>query len=187
MPACEFLAVTMSLQNHHSLVRWMSSNRGYLHPNIELAFDVEKGFHARVIAGRSVKAGSCVARCSTTTSLSVLNALHTPPFSCRGTRFPSAFLRHQDIAIVQCFFLMEQWILQESSWWAPYLSTLPKPDDIDALYFTDQEEDLASLKGTNLESAIKKQLDVWRDDYSKGMEQLRRLEWPNAMSGRYTW
>ena len=88
---------------------------------------------------------------------------------------------------MQCFFLMEQWILKENSWWAPYLLTLPKPDDIDALCFTDQEEDLAGLKGTNLESAIKKQLDIWRDDYSKGMEQLRKLEWPNAMSGMYTW
>ena len=82
---------------------------------------------------------------------------------------------------------MEQWILQESSWWAPYLLTLPKPDDIEALYFTDQEEDLASLKGTNLESAIRKQLDAWKDLYSSGMEQLRKLEWPNATSGRYTW
>jgi hypothetical protein len=177
----------MSLRNHLSLVRWMSSNHGYLHPNIELAFDVETGFHARVAPGRTVKAGSCVARCSMTTSLSVLNAFHTPPFSCRGTRFPSVFLRTQSIGVIQCFFLMEQWVLQDKSWWAPYLTTLPKPDEIEALFFTDQEEDLACLRGTNLETAIKKQLETWKIQFCKGMDQLTKLEWPNAVHNRYTW
>ena len=177
----------MSLQNHLSLVRWMSFNHGYLHPDVELAFNLEKGFHARVVAGRTVKAGSCVAKCSMTTSLSVLNALHSPPFSCRGTRFPSAFLRHQEIGVVQCFFLMEQWILQDKSWWAPYLSTLPRPDEIEALHFSDQEEDLICLRGTNLENAVIKQLETWRAHFFQGMEQLKKLEWPNAVNAHYTW
>jgi hypothetical protein len=177
----------MSLGNHLSLARWMSANHGYLHPNIELAFDVEKGYHARVVAGGSVKAGSCVARCSMTTSLSFLNALHSPPFSCRGTRFPAAFLQSQKIGAVQCFFLMEQWILQEKSWWAPYLSTLPKPEEIEALYFTGKEGELLWLGGTNLETAITKQIESWKAQFSKGMDQLRELEWPNAINDRYTW
>lgn len=177
----------MSLENHLSLVRWISSNRGYFHPNIELAFDVEKGYHARVRAGKTVKAGSCMARCSMTTSLSVLNAIHSPPFSCRGTKFPSAFLRNQRTGVVQCFFLMEQLINQDDSWWAPYLSTLPKPDDIEALYFTDREEDLIWLKGTNLETAIRKQTEAWKAQFIKGMDQLQKLEWPNAVKNRYTW
>jgi hypothetical protein len=177
----------MSLQNHLSLVRWMSSNYGYLHPNIELAFDVGKGFHARVSSGTTVKAASCVARCSMTTSLSVLNAFHTPPFSCRGTKFPSAFLRSQDIGMIQCFFLMEQWVLQHKSWWAPYLFTLPKLDEIEALFFTDQEADLACLRGTNLETAIVKQLETFKAQFCKGIDQLTKLEWPNAVDKKYSW
>lgn len=177
----------MSMENHLSLARWMASNRGYLHPNIEIAFNAEKGYHARVSAGGTIKAGTCVARCSMTTSLSVLNALHSPPFSCRGTRFPSAFLRTQDHGVVQCFFLMEQWLLQDKSWWAPYLSTLPKPDDIEGLYFTGAEEDLICLKGTNLASATTKQTETWKTQYLHGLEQLTKLEWPHAVNDRYTW
>ena len=177
----------MSLQNHLTLVRWITSNRGYLRPDIELAFDVEKGYHARVAADGMVKAGICVARCPMTTSLSVLNALHTPPFSCRGTRFPSAFIRSQKIAVVQSFFLMEQWILKEKSWWAPYLSTLPKPNKIEALYFTDNVEDLNFFRGTNLHTAISKQVETWKAQFTKGMDQLKKLEWPNAMNHSYTW
>jgi hypothetical protein len=177
----------MNLENHFALVRWMLSNHGYLHPNIELAFDMEKGYHARVIADGEVKAGACIARSSVTTALSVLNALHTPPFSCRGTKFPIAFLRNQKVAVVQCFFLMEQWVLQDKSWWASYISTLPMPDEVERLYFIGKEEDLISLKGTNLETAIPKQTETWKAQFAKGMDQLRRLEWPNAVNGKYTW
>lgn len=177
----------MSLENHISLLRWTSSNHGHLHPSIELAFDVEKGYHARVVSRGRLEAGSCVARCSMKTSLSVLNALHTPPFSCRGTRFPSAFFRNQETSVVQSFFLMEQWILQEKSWWAPYLSTLPMPGEIESLYFTGKDEDLVGLKGTNLENAIMKQSETWKAQFSEGMSQLRKLEWPNTLSGKYTW
>ncbi len=88
---------------------------------------------------------------------------------------------------VQCFFLMEQWILQDKSWWAPYLSTLPKPEEIESLYFMDKEEDLASLRGTNLETAIMKQIETWKSQFSKGMNQLMTLEWPNAVNNKYNW
>lgn len=177
----------MSLENHLTLVRWIISNRGHLNPDIELAFDVEKGYHARVVADGTVKAGTCVARCPMTTSLSVLNAFHTPPFSCRGTRFPSVFLRDQRVGVVQCFFLMEQWVLRDKSWWAPYISTLPDPDEIQPLYFTDNEVDLNLLSGTNLQTAIPRQSETWRAQFEKGMDQLRRLEWPNAVNDTYTW
>lgn len=177
----------MSLQNHLTLVRWITSNRGYLHPDIELDFNVDKGYHARVVADGMVKAGVCVARCPMTNSLSVLNALHTPPFSCRGTRFPSAFIRNQNVTVLQAFFLMEQWVLQDKSWWAPYLSTLPKPTEIEALYFTDNAEDLDLFRGTNLHAAIPKQFETWKAQFRKGMEQLKKLEWPNAMDDSYTW
>lgn len=177
----------MCLENHLALVGWTVSNRGYLHPDIELAFSVERGYHARVVADRVLDAGSCVARCSMTMSLSVLNALHTPPFSCRGTMFPSAFLRSQQISVIQCFFLMEQWILRDKSWWAPYISTLPKPDEVETLYFMDQEMDLIHLKGTNLEMAVTKQAEMWKAQFAQGMDHLRRLEWPNAVNDRYTW
>jgi hypothetical protein len=177
----------MSLDNHLALVRWISSNRGYLHPNIDLAFDAETGYHARVVEGTVVKAGSCVARCSMATSLSILNALHTPPFSCRGTRFPLGFLGNQKTRVIQCFFLMEQWALQKRSWWAPYLSTLPRPDEVQAIYFTGTEEDITFLKGTNMETAMVTQIKAWKAQYSEGMNQLRKLEWPNAVNSMYTW
>lgn len=177
----------MSLDYHLSLIRWVSANRGYLHPDIELAFNVDKGYHAKVVAGRTLEPGSCIARCSMTTSLSVLNALHNPPFSSRGTMFPSAFLLNQKVPVVQCFFLMEQWLLQDKSWWAPYLSTLPKPDEIGDRYFVDKEEDLLLFQGTNLQTAIRKQSETWKAQFTKGLDHLKRLDWPNATNGRYTW
>ena len=177
----------MSLENHQALVRWMSSNHGYLHPDVKLAFSKEKGYHARVAGNRVVNAGTCVARCSVTTTLSVLNALHTPPFSCRGKRFPDAFLRNQNPAVVQCFFLMEQWLLEDRSWWAPYLSTLPQPADIEALFFTGTMEDLLLLKGTNLEAALLQRTESYTTQLARGTEQLKGLGWPSAVNNKYTW
>jgi hypothetical protein len=177
----------MSVENHIALVQWMAANHGFLHSDVEVAFDHERGYHARVVAHRSVKAGTCVARCSMTTALSVLNAFHTPPFSSRGTKFPLAFLRHQKPAIIQSFFLMEQWLLQEKSWWAPYILTLPKPGQIDELYFTGGPVDIALLRGTNLEIAMAKQTETWAAQFSKGMEHLKKLQWPNALDRKYTW
>lgn len=121
------------------------------------------------------------------TSLSILNALHAPPFSSRGTKFPAAFLHHQNVRIIQSFFLMEQLVLKDRSWWAPYLATLPKPVEVEALYFTDGESDIKALKGTRLETAIVKQIEGWKTQFIQGMDHLRELAWPNAVKEIYTW
>ena len=176
----------MSLDNHLALRRWLAANNGYVHPDVEVAFDPDKGYHARIANSKSIQSGTRVAKCSMISSLSVLNALHTPPFSCRGTRFPKDFLLDQDTTVVQYFFLMEQWLLQGKSWWAPYLRTLPGPDEVADLFFTDSK-DIVFFKGTNLERALADRIQSLRDQFRRGTCHLKKLRWPRAVQDEYTW
>ena len=175
------------MEKHQALLHWMVSNHGYLHPDIELSFDPLKGFHARVLQEKTVEAGTCVAKSSMSTAMSVLNALDMPPFSCHGTKFPAIFLNDQPVVVIQCFFLMEQWLLGDRSWWAPYICTLPKPDEIDDLYYTDTDENLIALSGTGLVTAIQQQFSAWKSRYEAATNLLTRLGWSNAVDRRYSW
>jgi len=173
--------------NHRRLVDWVLANNGYFHPHAQIAFSKRKGFHAVVADGQQVSAGTRVASCPITTTLSVLNALEIHPFQSHGTRFPEAFLRSQrkNPESLAIFFLMEQLVLGDKSWWAPYIATLPTVQEV-----TDQqfgEEDLIWLQGTNLPGGISERISKWKEMYLQGVDDLKHLQWENAVRGEYTW
>ncbi|KAJ9642729.1 hypothetical protein H2204_002377 [Knufia peltigerae] len=173
---------------HRRLVDWVLANNGYFHPHAQIAFSRRKGFHAVVANGEHVSAGTRVASCPISTTISVLNALEIHPFQSHGTRFPEGFLRRQrkNPESLQTFFLMEQLVLGEQSWWAPYIATLPTVQEVMDQQF-DEEKDLIWLQGTNLPGGISERISKWKEMYLCGLDELKELQWQNALTGEYTW
>jgi hypothetical protein len=174
---------------HRQLVQWVLANDGYLNPGAQIAFTVRKGFH--VIAageGATLAKESRIASCPMSATMSVLNALSVQPFSDHGVTFPEPFLRSQSTQTesLQAFYLMEQLILGESSWWAPYLATLPSVEEVDTMQY-EEEADTKWLEGTNLRGGVSAQTTKWKEMYLQGSGQLRQLGWANALNGSYTW
>lgn len=176
-------------QHHRRLVQWVTQeNDGYLHPNVRIVHSVSKGFHMVVAGGQTIPALTRITSSPMTATLSVLNALDIPPFRSHGSKFPLTFLRKnaKKPELLQTFFLMEQYVLGEKSWWAPYIKTLPATKDINGLQF-DSQQDQIWLDGTNLKSAIISQTTKWQELYTKGLRELKILNWQPALDGRYSW
>ncbi|KIW78903.1 hypothetical protein Z517_08742 [Fonsecaea pedrosoi CBS 271.37] len=184
----EDTAQTDIFRNHQRLVDWVLENDGYLHPHAQIAFSSRKGYHAVVAEGHSLVSGTRVASCPMPITLSVLNAFDIHPFSNHGTSFPGPFLdtHSRRPESLQAFFLMEQLILGEQSWWAPYIATLPTVEDITTMQF-EEEADVVWLEGTNLKGGFSTQAAKWEDMYLKGLAHLKELGWPNALNESYTW
>jgi hypothetical protein len=167
------------------LIRWIKQEKGFLHPDVEVASDPgNRGFHIRVVAGRTIRPNSRIASCPISATISILNAIDIAPFSSRGVNFPFPFLNEQSATVVQYFFLMEQYLLGRKSWWAPYISAIPPPAAIDGMML-DGSEDIRWLAGTNLKSALAKQTERWKELYMTACAQLKELRWQNIE--RYTW
>jgi hypothetical protein len=174
------------LQPQLDLIRWVKREEGFLHPGVEVASDPgNRGFYVRVGAGHTIRPNTRIASCPISTTVSVLNAMNIAPFSSRGTNFPHAFINNQSFTVVQYFFLMEQYLLGQKSWWAPYISAIPTPDAIDSMLFVDGSDDMRWLAGTNLKSALAKQNEKWKVLYMTALAQLEGLRWPNTEN--YTW
>lgn len=172
------------LQPQLDLITWVRREEGFHHPGVEVALDSDRGYHIRVRAGHTIRANTRIASCPISTTISVLNAMNIAPFGSHGTNFPSSFINKQPFTVVQYFFLIEQYLLGPDSWWAPYISTIPNPDAIDTMIFTD-DEDMRWLAGTNLKGALARQNDKWKELYMAASAQLKQLGWANAE--RCTW
>ncbi|EHY57691.1 hypothetical protein HRR83_005401 [Exophiala dermatitidis] len=174
--------------NHRRLIQWVLANDGYFHPDVQIAFSERKGFHTVVAEGAHIAGGTRIASCPMSTTISVLNAFDVAPFSNHGTRFPDSFLRNQADCpqSSQAFFLLEQLVLGDKSWWAPYISSLPTVEDVSHSQFED-EADLLWLEGTNLKAGFAAEAARWKEMYLKGMHQLKQSQWENAVNGAYTW
>lgn len=141
-----------------------------------------------VASAKTIQAGTRVTSSPMTATLSVLNALDIPPFRPHGPKFPRTFLwkNAKKPELLQTFFLMEQYVLGERSWWAPYIKTLPSIQYINSLQF-DSQHDQIWLEGTNLKSAFIAQTTKWQEMYTKGLRDLKILNWQPALDGRYSW
>lgn len=176
---------TTDSSSHDALFTWVQHQGGYLNHKVELSQSAETGFCIRVKPDTSITQDTLIARCPTTATLSVLNALDAPGFACHGTLFPSAFLELNNF-IVQCFFLVDQYLHGSKSYWNLFFQTLPKPSQIGE-YTPFEREDREWLEGTNLASALQQRLHQWRRDFDVGLGLLRSDGWKRATDGSYTW
>lgn len=182
------LPLTPSLDGHRRLADWVVSHGGSFHSDLEIQYHSAKGFHAVVAEGKEIPAQTRIATCPMSLTLSVLNVLSIDPFENHGTRFPEPFLRRYQHStdVLQAFFLMEQYVLEDKSYWAPYIAVLPSVKDVDDLQF-ETDADVAWIHGTNLEAAFASQRRKWKDQFEEANNLLVSLAWDNARAGRYSY
>ena len=172
------------------LLHWANRQGTTLHPSVEIYEDPTTGFSFRAVENISIE--TKLVSCPYGVSLSYLNALDVFPFARHSSEaFPQIFLdtlEPEHPNIIGHFFLMQQYLLGEKSFWWTYMRLLPQPDkpsNIPALW---SEEDQKYLNGTNVEPAIRNRISLWEDDWLKAISLLSGF--PNAekyTSSLYRW
>jgi hypothetical protein len=158
------------------LIDWGSLHQSSLHPNVEIYQDPVTGLSFR--ARDDHPPGSAVVTASHQISLSYLNAIEAPGFPRHGPPFPDKFLKvlnEDDPNIISHFFLMQQFLLGDESFWWPYIRLLPQPDQPQSLGIPIwwSREDRRFLAGTNAEPPLQKRGDLWQAEWEKGIALLQ--------------
>lgn len=155
--------------NVQGLEEWLRSQPGgYLHPNVHVANDEGQGVHWR--ASGLVEAGVNILTVPHSMAFSYLNALADdafPVFKQRRAEFK--------IEAIGFFYLMLQYHNKPTSFWKPWLETLPRPEDGHStpLWF-DSAEDEAWLADTDALFTTKKLKAIYEEQYSSGIATLEK-------------
>lgn len=171
----------------YELYDWFIAHGGQMSRSLELAQGVSHGYYIRVRKdSEPIAPKACIINCPYSLTLSYLNATNTHPFPCHGDSFPEPFFGAVDRHTVTVFFLMLQYLKREDSFWWPYIRTLPQPDEADKFGtpFWFSEEDRLWLLGTDLEDSSQTRIAMWKSDWERAVQTLRRLDWPVEA---YTW
>ncbi len=158
------------------LIEWALVHQTSLHPDVEVYQDPFTGLSFRATA--SLPAASRIVHCSYHTTLSYLNAIPISSKFHQSVPFPPQFieaLKQDDPNIIGHFFLMQQFLMGEYSFWWHYIKLLPQPDEPERLAIPMwwHEADRRFLNGTNAEPPIKKREELWREEWAKGVAHLR--------------
>ena len=155
---------------------WLGSYSQVKSPLVEVYRDPHTGLSVRAI--EDIPTGMVVLQCPYEKSLSYLNACNVSPHFPSAQSFPPRFLdglKREHPHIIGKFFLMQQYLLGEDSYWWPYIRLLPQPGsaEISALPDFWPEEDLKFLAGTNAEPAVIGAKANWEDEWRRGMDLLK--------------
>ncbi|KAI9717145.1 MAG: hypothetical protein M1812_004893 [Candelaria pacifica] len=167
-----------------ALIDWVVAHGGALHDGVRIATDPSMGTLLK--AHGPLESKTTVVTCPHSLTMSYLNAKAISGFSPHGPVFPASFLDVLPPRTVTVFFLSQQYLLGEESFWSPYIKTLPQPGVGDKLstpfYFSD--EDRLWLRGTNMEKGYMEREIEWKDLWTKGISILMEEAWDTA---GYTW
>jgi hypothetical protein len=156
------------------LLQWASCLGTTIHPAVQIYEDLTTGMSFR--ATEDIPPGTKLVSCSYGVTLSFLNAVDAPHFGRQSSpKFPQKFLDTLGYGkpnIVGHFFLVQQYLLRENSFWWPYIRLLPQPDEASHIPALWSAEDRIYLHGTNAEPAIKKRLGMWEDEWNTGIALL---------------
>lgn len=162
------------------LTAWGEQHGVYLNPVFEIYRDNTTGLSFRAASDvlGSGESSTRIVTCPYELSLSYLNALGAAPFSRYGSApFPPRFLEplsRTSPHVIGNFFLMQQYLLKEESFWWPYIRTLPQPEQPERLgtpvWWSD--EDRKFLQGTNAEPAVTERQRLLKEDWKRGMSYL---------------
>lgn len=99
--------------------------------------------------------------------------------------FPAKFLKEADFRVIGIFFLCEQYLLLEQSFWYPYISCLLSPADIKTrvgtpTYWT--PDDMRWIAGTNLKTTHIQRTRDWEDEWRRGVALLNSEGFPETSS-----
>lgn len=176
------------------LVDWALSCQTTLHPGVEIYQDPVTGFSFR--ATKDLPPSTKVVSCSYQTTLSYLNAISASSLfpNHDSVPFPPEFieaLKEDDPNIIGHFFLVQQFLMSEESFWWPYIKILPQPGEPERLGIPIwwPEADRRFLDGTNAAPPIKKRGEMWKREWAKGIALLQdRFEnWEQYTYHLYQW
>jgi hypothetical protein len=105
-------------------------------------------------------------------------------FSSHGLVFPRAFIDSVGPEETTTFFLMGQFLRGESSFWFPYLRTLPQPGQLTTPLFFG-EEDVDWIQGTGIPDASVQRFRLWEGRFDESIAKLEDVEFEDVDS--YTW
>jgi hypothetical protein len=179
------------------LRKWFLDNGGYLDPSLSLDFDQESGQHFRATTSITASESSVkpLCKCPFSLSLSFLNILPTPPANIRNHSSTSVCTHLVDKvpqAVRSYFFLCEQRLLGEQSFWAEYIACLPGEEAMTTPWWFD-ESDLVWLLGTGIHvspeverSGVEMRRAMWRSQWADGVKALRDAG-VAGVEEKYTW
>jgi protein-histidine N-methyltransferase len=176
------------------LIGWAHEHQTSLHSDVEVYQDPLTGLSFR--ARKSLPATTEIITCSYKTTLSYLNAITASSTfqNHQPVPFPPEFidtLKQDDPNIIGHFFLVQQFLMRQNSFWWPYIKLLPQPDEPERLGIPIwwPEADQRFLDGTNAEPPIKKREEMWKAEWTKGVAHLRdRFEnWEECTYPLYQW
>ena len=152
---------------------WFLANGGYINPNVEFAKDPITGNHMRVVDGETLDAGSLIISCPHELTISWLNVIKGSETFLSQFDLGEMYYAVNQVVIVR-FFVMNEYIKREKSFWWPFIRSLPQPTEAQLLgtplYYDD--EDWVWLRGTNLEHAANKTERMWHNEYDEAMQSL---------------
>jgi hypothetical protein len=171
------LVVNASSTIMDTLERWLTDNGGYLHPSVRLARDTEQGLHFQTTT--AIEPGTRVLTVPHQLAMSHLNAQVDDKFPVFGSHAKSF-----TVEALGFFYLMAQWLHKDTSFWKPYLDTLPSPDQgFDTPMYFD-EHDRMWLQGTDLHPTLLAREAAWKRYWEDGVDVLRLA---GMHVEQYTW
>ncbi len=154
----------------HDFKRWFLSYGGYFHVGAYIDSGLN-GFYLRVQSKQEgLPPGTNIVSCPHALTISWLNVVKD---SFLVQYVPKSFNHHiLSQSVFTRFFFMKQVLLQEKSLWWPYIRILPPPGagrnlNTPIWYGT---EDLAWIRGTNLEFGAENLEGSWRQEYEAAID-----------------
>ena len=154
---------------------WFLHHGGVLHEVLELARG-SQGYHLRSKTESNLAVNSMIISCPHKLTISWLNAKESLPENFIGSTVPYVATR---------FFLIQQRLLCDKSFWWPYIQALPEPNR-DCLHtpMWYNQNDMLWVKGTNLEAAVLHRSQKWRQEYE---ENIRLLDLSESQRKEWSW
>jgi hypothetical protein len=156
------------------LISWGTEHQAYLNPNVDVYQDSKTGLSFKAV--QDLAPASNIVVCSYQISLSYLNAIESSGFLRHDDGAPISqnfldTLSQDDPNIIGHFFLIQQYLLRERSFWWPYIRLLPQPHESQKLGIPIwwPEEDRKFLDGTNAEPPIKTRRNLWMSEWKTGI------------------
>lgn len=152
---------------------WFLQNDGFIHSSVEIAWDETYGQHMRVEQGDELAADSLVVSCPHSLTISWLNVIQGRESFLSQFDLEEEYYSVNQVVIVR-FFLLNEFLKREKSFWYPYLRSLPQPTDPHfphtPLWY--DVGDWAWIRGTDLERTALKTEEAWGQEYEHTMASL---------------
>lgn len=162
------------------LTSWATSHGAHIHPSVSIVATEKHGLSFQVgSSSTATQPGDTIISLPSSLTLSYLDALHG------RTSFPEKFIAQTPPHVVGRFVLIEQYLIGEESFWAPYVGLLPQPDGLEwALppFWPSDEVDL--FEGTNVEVGIARIRDTAKREWENAMRILNEEDWNPSLRSR---